>query len=146
MHVLSHCALPVDLYTKLQAYPHHCLKLPKTNLPCGASHALHCPTHHAADSRGQETVLSGKSGISGLCINHLVGLQEGAWRNGHCEGHNLPDAHKVWAAIDASLQNKAGSVQRLYFLDGTFPGDLPEGCSSHEDVPGQLVCSIAAKV
>lgn len=68
----------------------------------------------------------------------LVVLQEGSWHSGLCQGHNLADSDRVWAAIDDSLQNKAGSAQRLYFLDGTFPGDLPEGCSSHEDVPGEL--------
>ena len=66
-------------------------------------------------------------------------LQEGSWRSGHCHGHNLADSDRVWAAIDDSLQNKAGSSQRLYFLDGTFPGDLPEGCSIHEDVPGECL-------
>lgn len=69
----------------------------------------------------------------------LVVVQEGFWHSGLCQGHNLADSDRVWAAIDDSLQNKAGSAQRLYFLDGTFPGQLPEGCSSHEDVPGELV-------
>lgn len=68
----------------------------------------------------------------------LVMLQEGSWQSGHCEGHNLADSDRIWAAINNSLQNKAGSSQRLYLLDGTFPGDLPEGCSTHQDVPGDL--------
>ena len=68
----------------------------------------------------------------------FVMLQEGSWQSGLCQGQNLADSDRVWAAIDESLQNKAGSSQRLYFLDGTFPGDLPEGCSTHEDVPGDV--------
>lgn len=68
----------------------------------------------------------------------FVMVQEGSWQSGLCQGHNLADSDRVWAAVEDSLQNKAGSSQRLYFLDGTFPGDLPEGCSTHEDVPGDL--------
>ena len=39
-------------------------------------------------------------------------------------------------AIKQCLDQKPGSCQRLYFLDGTFPGALPNGCSAHEDIPG----------
>lgn len=37
------------------------------------------------------------------------------------------------------MQSEAGSPERLYFLDGTFPGDLPEGVKSHSDIPGQYL-------
>lgn len=40
-------------------------------------------------------------------------------------------------AIRNCLEQRAGSHQRLYFLDGTFPGDLPGHFQSYEDVPGQ---------
>ena len=40
------------------------------------------------------------------------------------------------SAIKQSLEGKAGSQERLYFLDGTFPGDLPGDFTSYEDVPG----------
>ena len=43
-------------------------------------------------------------------------------------------------AIRNCLEQRAGSHQRLYFLDGTFPGDLPGHFQSYEDVPGESTC------
>lgn len=39
-------------------------------------------------------------------------------------------------AIKQCLAGKASSQERLYFLDGTFPGDLPGDFTDYEDVPG----------
>ncbi len=43
-------------------------------------------------------------------------------------------------AIRNCLEQRAGSHQRLYFLDGTFPRDLPGHFQSYEDVPGESTC------
>ena len=67
-----------------------------------------------------------------MCI-----LQNGSWQQGLRTGEVLPDDVKIWDAITASVQQAPDSLQRLYFLDGTFPGELPPGCNSHEDIPGQ---------
>jgi len=64
-------------------------------------------------------------------------LQNGSWQQGLRTGEVLPDDVKIWDVITASVQQAPDSLQRLYFLDGTFPGELPPGCKSHEDIPGQ---------
>ena len=64
-------------------------------------------------------------------------IQEGSWNSGHCSGSPIQPKTKVSNAIHNGQQNKAGGLQRLYFLDGTFPADLPQGFASHEDIPGK---------
>ncbi len=51
-----------------------------------------------------------------MCI-----LQNGSWQQGLRTGEVLPDDVKIWDAITASVQQAPDSLQRLYFLDGTFP-------------------------
>ena len=64
-------------------------------------------------------------------------VQEGSWRSGHCSAEPIPARMRIDNAIRSSRQGKAsGGLKRLYFLDGTFPADLPEGYASHEDMPG----------
>ncbi|KAL0045003.1 hypothetical protein WJX82_004834 [Trebouxia sp. C0006] len=68
-------------------------------------------------------------------------LQNGSWQQGLRTGEVLPDDVKIWDVITASVQRAPDSLQHLYFLDGTFPGELPPGCDSHEDIPG-LCCGV----
>ena len=63
-------------------------------------------------------------------------MQDGAWSYGQCKTTPAPDYLKVWDVVKNSLENKPGSQSRLYFLDGTFPGQLPAGCEKYEDMPG----------
>ena len=38
--------------------------------------------------------------------------------------------------MNASLAARSGSSCGLYLKDGTFPGQLPPGCSNYEELPG----------
>ncbi|DBB05775.1 TPA: hypothetical protein ACH3X1_012371 [Trebouxia sp. C0004] len=68
-------------------------------------------------------------------------VQNGGWQQGLRSSEVLPDDVKIWDTIAASMQQAPGSLQRLYFTDGTFPGELPPGCNSHADIPG-LCCGV----
>ncbi|KAL0053317.1 hypothetical protein WJX82_004176 [Trebouxia sp. C0006] len=72
-------------------------------------------------------------------------LLEGSWQGGHCSTEPIPSRAKVGNAIRNCLEQRAGSHQRLYFLDGTFPGNLPRHFQSYEDVPG-VWCGVDQKV
>ncbi|DBA78805.1 hypothetical protein WJX77_001831 [Trebouxia sp. C0004] len=72
-------------------------------------------------------------------------LLEGSWQGGHCSTDPIPSRAKVGNAIRNCLEQRAGSHQRLYFLDGTFPGDLPGHFQSYEEVPG-VWCGVDQKV
>ncbi|KAL0021424.1 hypothetical protein WJX79_005613 [Trebouxia sp. C0005] len=71
-------------------------------------------------------------------------LLEGSWQGGHCSTEPIPSRAKVGNAIRNCLEQRAGSHQRLYFLDGTFPGHLPGHFQSYEDVPG-VWCGVDQK-
>ena len=60
------------------------------------------------------------------------------WSYGQCKTVPVADHLKVWDVVRDSLHNRPGSQPRLYFLDGTFPGELPTG-TKYEDMPGQLL-------
>ena len=62
-------------------------------------------------------------------------VQDDDWDCGHVS-HSSGKRGKLWAAINGSLANRAGSKSRLYLKDGTFPGELPQGCSAYDQVPG----------
>ena len=53
----------------------------------------------------------------------------------------VADTVRVQDAINDSLLNKPHGFPRLYFIDGTFPGELPEGVTCQDDLPGQKTFS-----
>lgn len=63
-------------------------------------------------------------------------MQDDAWECGRTS-HGQGKRGKLWTAINNGLANKAGSMSRLYLKDGTFPGELPPGCSAYDQVPGE---------
>ncbi|KAL0045092.1 hypothetical protein WJX82_008113 [Trebouxia sp. C0006] len=64
------------------------------------------------------------------------GLQNGTWQAGQCMLKAVADTVRVQDAINDSLLNKPHGFPRLYFIDGTFPGELPEGVTCQDDLPG----------
>ncbi|KAL0040081.1 hypothetical protein WJX79_005501 [Trebouxia sp. C0005] len=69
------------------------------------------------------------------------GLQAGTWQAGRCMSEEVGDTVRVQDAIDNSLLNKPQGFPRLHFIDGTFPGELPEGVTCQDDLPG-LWCGV----
>ncbi|DBA98021.1 TPA: hypothetical protein ACH3X3_012852 [Trebouxia sp. C0006] len=63
------------------------------------------------------------------------GLQNGTWQAGQCMLKAVADTVRVQDAINDSLLNKPHGFPRLYFIDGTFPGELPEGVTCQDDLP-----------
>lgn len=69
-------------------------------------------------------------------------MQDDGWECGRIS-HSQGNKGKVWTAIRNSLANKPASMSRLYLKDGTFPGELPPGCSAYDEVPGQQTHPVA---
>lgn len=68
-------------------------------------------------------------------------MQAGTWQAGRCMSEEVGDTVRVQDAIDNSLLNKPQGFPRLHFIDGTFPGELPEGVTCQDDLPGQKISS-----
>jgi len=68
-------------------------------------------------------------------------MQAGTWQAGRCMSEEVADTVRVQDAINDSLLNKPHGFPRLYFTDGTFPGELPEGVTCQDDLPGQKTFS-----
>jgi len=68
-------------------------------------------------------------------------MQNGNWQAGQCMLKEVADTVRVQDAINDSLLNKPHGFPRLYFIDGTFPGELPEGVTCQDDLPGQKTFS-----
>lgn len=73
------------------------------------------------------------------CIAPKMVMQDGVWDHGQCRTVPVAANLKVWDVVRDSLQNKPGSQPKLYFLDGTFPGELPANTHA-EDMPGERRC------
>lgn len=69
-------------------------------------------------------------------------LQDDVWECGRIS-HGQSKKGKIWTDIRSSLANKPASMARLYLKDGTFPGELPEGCLDYNQVPGQQTPAVA---
>ncbi len=68
-------------------------------------------------------------------------MQNGNWQAGQCMLKEVADTVRVQDAINDSLLNKTHGFPRLYFIDGTFPGELLEGVTCQDDLPGQKTFS-----
>ena len=66
----------------------------------------------------------------------VCAMQNAKWQAGRCVLDAVPDTVRVQDVINDSLLNKPHGFPRLYFTDGTFPGELPEGVTCQDDLPG----------